>query len=164
GLKVPGAITVIVVPDSPSPAPTPSDGLLRTVCEFLNARRLLTTELFVIAPRYVTVASRVLLVARDGADPGQVKQDAEQALASYFHPLSGGDDGSGWPFGGAIRYSKVVQRLFYVDGVDSVPQLTLIVDGDEQPPCSDVVVDRIAPFALLTSSEHAIEVITRDEL
>ena len=163
GAKVPGAVTVIVVPESESDAPTPSDGLLRQVCRHLDDRRLLTTEVFVVAPRYVTVSSRVQVVARDDADPGTVKQEAEDSLKKYFHPLKGGDDGEGWPFGGPLRYSKIVQRIFGVAGVDSVPELTLIVDGETAPACSDVILERIAPFALLTPVEHSVEVVTRQE-
>jgi predicted phage baseplate assembly protein len=163
GVKVPGAVTVIVVPESPSAAPTPSDGLLRTVCRYLDERRLLTTEVFVVAPRYVTVSSRLQVVVRDDFDPGTVKQAAEEALSNYFHPLKGGDEGSGWPFGGPLRYSKIVQRVFGVAGVDSVPELTLIVDGETAPPCSDVILERIAPFSLLTSVDHAVDVLTRQE-
>src|SRR5262249_9468648 len=48
GIKVPGVITVIVVPDGDGPAPVPSEGTLRTVCAYLDQRRLLTAELYVV--------------------------------------------------------------------------------------------------------------------
>jgi predicted phage baseplate assembly protein len=169
GVKVPGAITVIVVPDAPdvgdtgSSRPTPSDGLLRTVCAYLDARRLLTTEVFVMAPRYLTVTVTALVVAGDDADPGAVKQAVEGALTDYFHPLRGGDEKDGWPFGAAIRYSKVVQRMFAAGGVDSVAELKLTVDGEEFPACSDVLIERIAPNALLALTDLAIEIVTRQE-
>src|SRR6185295_18899481 len=140
GVKVPGAVTVIIVPDSKEPNPQPSDGLLRTVCAYLESRRLLTTELFVVGPRYVSVGVEATIVADDNADPGRVRRDVEEALKKYLHPLDGGDDGQGWPFGGAIRYSKVMQRVFAVNGVDSVDSLVLIVDGDRQPECRDVPI------------------------
>lgn len=163
GVAVPGAVTVIVVPDSDSPNPLPSDGLLRTVCAYLDARRLLTTELFVVAPRYVLVEVRAQLVAKDSADPAQVRQDVENALATYLHPLTGGDDGLGWPFGGPLRYSKIVQRVFGVNGVDSVPQLVLVVDGEAQPECRDVPIEPLAAHALVYSTGHAIEVLSLRE-
>ncbi len=50
-IPVPGAVTVIVVPDGDEPAPVPTEGTLRTVCALLDQRRLLTTEVFVVAPR-----------------------------------------------------------------------------------------------------------------
>jgi predicted phage baseplate assembly protein len=169
GVKVPGTMTVMVVPDDgsselPDPPPAgsppavPSEGLLRTVCEYLDARRLLTTEVFVVAPRYVPLAVDVQVVLRDGADPGAVKLAVERALARHFHPLLGGDDAKGWPFGGALRYSKIVQRAF-VDGVDSVPRLVLTLDGEAQPECRDVALDAVAPNALLHLVEATVETI-----
>ncbi|MDT3671285.1 MAG: putative baseplate assembly protein [Aromatoleum sp.] len=163
GVAVPGAVTVIVVPDAEGPNPLPSDGLLRTVCEYLDARRLLTTELFVVAPRYVAVAVDAQVVVDDRADPAAVKQAVENTLASYLHPLRGGDDGSGWPFGGALRYSKIVQQVFAVAGVDSVPRLVLTVEGDEQPECRDVAISAFAANALVTVAGLRVEVLTAFE-
>jgi predicted phage baseplate assembly protein len=164
GVQVPGAVTVIIVPDSEAPNPQPSDGLLRTVCAFLESRRLLTTELFVVGPRYVSVSVEATVVARDDADPGRVRQDVERVLSGYLSPLSGGDDGRGWPFGGAIRYSQVLQRVITVDGVDSVPTLVLIVDGERMVECRDVPVEPIAPNGLVYPLPHAITVVTLREL
>jgi predicted phage baseplate assembly protein len=164
GVKVPGAVTLIIVPDSTAPNPQPSDGLLRTVCEYLESRRLLTTELFVVGPRYVSVAVEATVVTTDSANPAEVKAAVEQALSGYLHPLTGGDDGAGWPFGGPVRYSKVLQRVFDIDGVDSVPSLVLIVNGERRPECRDVPLEPIAPHALAFAAEHAITMMTAREL
>lgn len=172
GVKVPGAVTVIVVPprrddELPpigTPPPLPSDGLLRTVCQALDARRLLTTELFVVAPRYVTLAVRAVVQAEDDADTAEVKEQVERALRRYFDPLLGGDDGLGWPFGGPLRYAKVVQKVFAVKGVDNVAELVLTVDDEEREPCQDVLLAEIAPQALLHLAAHAVDVATAREL
>jgi predicted phage baseplate assembly protein len=175
--QVPGAITVIVVPDDTPPqppgavpqpprledllgqAPVPSDGLLRTVCEYLDARRLLTSEVFVVAPVYVPLELELTVVVKDDADPGATKQAVEIALATYFHPLKGGDDAEGWPFGGALRYSKIVQRAF-VEGVDSVPALKLTLDGEAQPECRDVALRANALLDVVALDVHTV---TADE-
>jgi predicted phage baseplate assembly protein len=164
GVKVPGAVTVIVVPDSKAKNPQPSDGLLRTVCAFLESRRLLTTELFVVGPRYLSVSVEATIVVDDDVDPGKVKQDIEKVLDAYLSPVDGGEDGTGWPFGGPIRYSQVLQRAFTVPGVSSVPSLVLIVDGDRQTECRDVPIEPIAPNALVYPAAHAITVATLREL
>ena len=160
-VNVPGVVTVIIVPDSRSPRPRPSDGLLRTVCAFLDARRLLTTELFVIAPQYVEVSIEAELIVRDDADPGRVKEAVNMMLATYLDPLRGGDDGLGWPFGGAIRYSKILQRIFSVDGVDSIPSATVILDGERQPECRDVPIPALA---LASTGQHMIVAAAAREL
>ncbi|HEX6322444.1 MAG TPA: putative baseplate assembly protein [Vicinamibacterales bacterium] len=164
GVKVPGAVTVIVVPDSTAPNPQPSEGLLRTVCAFLESRRLLTTELYVVGPRYVPVSVEATIVASENADLAKVREQIEAALSKYLHPLTGGDDGSGWPFGGPVRYSKVMQRVFDVDGVDSVPSLVLIVDDERRPECRDVPIDSIAPHALVHAAAHQLTIATLREL
>lgn len=164
GVKVPGAVTVIVVPDSTAPNPQPSAGLLRTVCAFLESRRLLTTELYVVGPRYVPVSVEATIVAADHADLGKVREQIEGVLSKYLHPLTGGDDERGWAFGGPVRYSKVIQRVFDVEGVDSVPSLVLIVDGERQAECRDVPIDTIAPHALVYPTAHQITIGTLREL
>jgi predicted phage baseplate assembly protein len=164
GVEVPGAVTVIIVPDSEAPNPQPSDGLLRTVCAFLESRRLLTTELFVVGPRYVSVLVEATVVARDDADPGRVRQDVEGALCAWLSPLTGGEDGGGWPFGGPIRYSQLLQRVITVGGVDSVPALDVIVDGERMPECRDVPIEPIAPNGLVYPLPPAITVVTLREL
>jgi len=163
GVQVPGAVTVIVVPDGEGPAPVPSEALLRTVCDALDKRRLLGTELFVVAPRYVSVSVSAQIVVRDDVSPATVRQGVEAAIANYLHPLRGGDDGAGWPFGGALRYSKLVQKVFAVQGVDSVPRLVLTVDDDERPECRDVAIAPIAPQGLLELTGLEIETLTQRE-
>ncbi len=153
-VKVPGVVTVIVVPDSDAAAPMPSEGTLRTVCAYLDLRRTLTAELYVVAPTYQLVEVTGEVVIDDDADPAEVKTQIESALTGYFHPLRGGDDGLGWPFGGTIHFSKVYQRVFTVAGVASVASLTITLDGQPAEACRDVP---IAANALLYSTEHHID-------
>lgn len=156
-VKVPGVVTVIVVPeaDEKTPNPTPSEGTLRTVCAYLDPRRLLTTELYVIGPVYQQVEVRGEVVAADDADLAEVKQGVEKALLDYFHPLKGGEEEQGWPFGGTIYYSRVYQRVFAVEGVRSIQTLTILLDREEFPACTDVP---IRPGALLYSTQHDLQV------
>jgi predicted phage baseplate assembly protein len=155
GVKVPGVVTVIVVPDSEAPNPTPSEGTRRTVCAYLNQRRLLTTEVFVIAPTYRLVEVRVEATAAGNADLADLSQGIEKALLDYFHPLTGGEDGGGWPFGATILYSRVYQRVFTVPGVQSIERLVITLDGEEAAECANVP---IGEGALLYSTQHEVEV------
>jgi predicted phage baseplate assembly protein len=153
-VDVPGAITLIVVPDSDSPTPTPSEGTLRSVCAYLDPRRLLTAELYVIPPTYQRVEVRTEVVVADDADLAEVREAIDAGLVEYFHPLRGGDDGLGWPFGGTILHSRVNHRVLSVSGVQSVPTLVLVLDGEEMPECRDVPLGR---HALLYSGQHEID-------
>lgn len=139
GVDVPGSVTVIVVPNAVSPAPTPSPGLLRTVCAYLDQRRLITTELYVMAPTYVPVAIAIEVLAVADADVAQVQQDVETAISTFLDPLTGGSDGQGWPFGGTIYYSDVYRAALIAD-VQRVVSLTITLNGAAAPPCADVPI------------------------
>jgi predicted phage baseplate assembly protein len=138
GIDVPGSVSVIIVPNAASPTPMPSPGLLRTVCAYLDQRRLITTELYVLGPTYVPVAIAVEVVATDDADVAKVQQDVESAIATFLDPLIGGSDGQGWPFGGTIYYSDLY-RAALTTGVQRVASLTITLDGTDYPPCTDVL-------------------------
>ena len=157
GVPVPGTVTVIVVPDADpnNPMPSPNEATLRAVCAYLDDRRLLTTEVFVVAPVYQSVSVDVRVLAKDDADIAELRDEIERALKCYFHPIFGGDDAQGWPFGDTIRYSKVYQRVFGVSGVDSIEKLVIRIDGEEQQECRDIP---IGEDALLFSLQHEVEV------
>lgn len=165
-VDVPGVVSIIVVP-TPSeidpladPAPLPTEGTLRNVCAYLEPRRLATVELYTLAPKYSDIVVQATLVCRSNADLAEVKRSALLMLARYFHPIVGGDDstltedGSGWPFGGDIVYSALLQRLMLA-GVRRVNDVTLTLEGKLQAACSDV---SLAPNALLKSGAHQITV------
>jgi predicted phage baseplate assembly protein len=154
GVDVPGVMGVIAVPEASDPedplsdpAPKPTQGLLRQVCAELDKRRLATVELYVLAPSYRTLAVSATLSVAGDADLAAVKQEAILSLRRYFHPLIGGDDssletdGSGWPFGGTINHSRVVQRLL-LPGVRGVDALAFTLDGETAPACTNVPMER----------------------
>lgn len=153
--QIPGVVSVIVVPDSEADRPTPSDGTMRAVCAYLDKRRLLTTEVFVLRPTYEQVEVSGEIIVDDDADLREVKQKVEDELTAYFHPLRGGDEGRGWPFGGTIFYSKVVNRIFQVSGVSRVQELSIALDGERANKCEDI---ELKDYALLYSSEHHVAV------
>lgn len=157
GVQVPGVVTVIVVPDSDSPRPLPGVRTLQAVCACLNQRRLLTTEVYVIPPSYRLVKISADIVALPSADLASVKREVEARLTRYFHPLTGGEDGLGWPFGGTIFYSRVYATILQVEGVDRIDnnQLEIFLDGEAQAFCRDAPLEE---GELLYSEEHDIRV------
>jgi predicted phage baseplate assembly protein len=141
-VPVPGVVSVIVVPDGDGPAPLPSDVTLRAVCRHLNAHRLVTNELYVLPPTYRSVLVTAEIVARPDADLASLRRALAGRIAEYFHPLTGGADGTGWPFGGTIYYSTLCRVLLDVPGVDRIRdnQLTVTLDRRVQPFCRDVEI------------------------
>jgi predicted phage baseplate assembly protein len=149
GVPVPGVVGVLVVPagpDSDQP-PVPGDGVLRAVANFLVAQAAPAgVRVVAAAPEYQRVAIEAWVVL----DPEQERADlltrASDALADFLHPVRGGPDGGGWPFGAPLRYIALVRRLLAVPGVRAVPRLRSTVDGQRVPPCSD---QPLRPNALL---------------
>jgi predicted phage baseplate assembly protein len=156
-VPVPGAITVVVVPDIPgATAPVPSEATLRNVCACLNQRRLLTTEVFVVGPTYRPVHVEALVRVHATADQGAVRVAVDDALTAYFSPLTGGEDGNGWPLGGTIFYSLVSKHVMEADpGVARIDELWLFLGPDRQPFCKDVP---IGPRELLAAEPNTITV------
>ena len=95
------------------------------------------------------------VIVNDNADLAEVYEGIAQTLLEYFHPLRGGDDGKGWPFGGTIFFSRVNQRVFNVMGVQSITRLVIRLDGEEMPDCTDIP---ITDGALLYSTQHDVQV------
>ncbi|OLB36162.1 MAG: putative baseplate assembly protein [Acidobacteria bacterium 13_2_20CM_57_17] len=156
GTPIPGVVTVIVVPESDAPNPIPGAATLAIVCAELNQHRLLTSEVFVVAPTYRLVRIEANVVVAPNADLSEVKKGVEQALTRWFHPLTGAD-GQGWPFGGTIFYSDVYRVILSVAGVSRLQdnQLVIWLDNERQPFCRDVP---ISTGELLYALGHQISV------
>lgn len=147
GLPVPGTVTVVIVPDTDGPRPTPSTALIQTVCAHLDDRRLATTELYVTGPTYATVSLEIAAVLSADANSAAATVAVENAITSFLHPLTGGADGRGWPFGAPIRYVDLYRRAL-VEGVTRLDALMLVVDGVEIGECRDAAIPDGALVAL----------------
>src|SRR5262249_47329848 len=141
--QVPGVVTLIVVPNSEDPNPMPNNTTLQAVCAYLDEHRLLTSELYVVGAIYRKIKVGVQLVVQSGADLATVKNTAQNSLTTFFHPLTGGNDGTGWPFGGEIYYSDVYRQILDVDGVLRIQDNQLLIWLDDQPQqfCRDVPIN-----------------------
>ena len=140
GKEVKGAVTVMVVPQSDSPRPQPDAATLGLVCAYLDARRLVTTELYVRGPQYHDFELQVEAIARSDADLRTVKKALTATITTYLHPLGGGEDGKGWPFGGTLYYSELLRAALATAGVQRMADITIVKDGNRQPSCEDVAV------------------------
>lgn len=120
-IRAAGVVTVVVWPreDPINPdAPQPDRGLLNAVCRFLDARRLVTTELYVIPPTYRSIAVSVGVEVKPGASPDAVRRWVERVIRQYLSPLPPfGPDGEGWPLGRAVRAAELEAAALQVEGV-----------------------------------------------
>ncbi len=119
-------VTLVVVPDRPQQRhPGPGQPLLWALRTWLDRRRLLGVRHQVIGPEYVKVTVGARLALQDAATETGTLARAEQALHRFFHPLTGGTDGRGWPLGRNVYTSEATLTLAAVPGVDWVEKVTL---------------------------------------
>jgi predicted phage baseplate assembly protein len=135
-----GAVTLVVLPANDQETPQPSEAQLRAVGAFLEPRRLVTTELHVTGPRYTPIGSlSARLTVLPGYDLRAVGDAATAALTGFLNPLTGGADGTGWPFGEDIFHADLYDRLLAIDGVRRVSALDLtLLDQADTDPLADV--------------------------
>lgn len=127
-----GEIKVLVIPRVPRAeghiAPESlalPDDLREQIQAYLDERRLLSTQLEVLAPAYQWVRARVRLHASAYADPDQVRTAVEAKLFAFLNPLVGGPEGNGWPFGRDLFISDVMAALLAVPGVNFIRSVEL---------------------------------------
>jgi hypothetical protein len=157
----PGALTVMVIPstDPAHPdAPQPDRLFLDTIGDWLDPRRLLTTEIFVRGPIYVQIWVSVGIVSLPGRMREAVQRDVMNAIRDYLSPLTGGPPstsqitleakcppdsastqggassprGTGWPLNMDVRrqdLEAVATRVSGVRYVDSVKLGAMPSDG-----------------------------------
>jgi predicted phage baseplate assembly protein len=86
-VEVPGAVTVVIVPDSSQTPPLASREMLREVCRFLDERRLLTTELFIRQPDFIPLSVVATITSNPRASADRVKKDVENAIDDLLNPF-----------------------------------------------------------------------------
>lgn len=158
-IQMPGSVTVVVVPEilpgNTRRLPEPSRGFLQNVYRHLKSRSLISTNLSVIGPDFieVKVTAKIRIDPRMGAET--VRVQALEALRKFLDPLTGGDDGKGWPFGRTVYGSEIFSVIEGVAGVICVDQVSL--SGKS---CDSSLRDRITlrKTGLVYSGEHEIAI------
>jgi len=156
GRALPGAVAVFVVGPArrDGAPPLPSEASLRAVSEHLAAWAPRGAEVVAVAPVFHGVRVEASLELQRGAPVTETTRATSLALDRWIDPVIGGDDGEGWPFGGAIRHDALVRFLLReVDGLTAIPRLVLVVDGVRSRRCEDV---EIPPHDLLWPAVHEL--------
>lgn len=161
-----GAVRVLVVPHVEGDDGRlsfedllPSDDMLARIAMRLDDCRTIGARVVVEPPVYqgITVVARV--TARPNVDVSRLQRQCTTTLFSYFHPVTGGPDGTGWPFGRPVHVGEVYAVL------QALPEVELISDARLFPadPVSGergTAVQRleIEPHALVFSYDHQVRV------
>jgi uncharacterized phage protein gp47/JayE len=133
GLAVPGWITLVIIPQSLEPRPTPSFGLREEVQSYLEDHApgdlAAAHGIRVIGPDYLPIDVTATLAPKDPTEAGDVEKAARAALKTFLHPLYGGPGGQGWDLGRNVYLSDIAAVLGDANGVDFVEELSMSVNG-----------------------------------
>lgn len=154
-MPVAGCVTVVVLPRCVESRPEPSAEMLRAVACYLDRRRTLTNEVHVVGPSYTTVSVSARLHTIPGADATKLVEQAHTKLERFFHPLFGGPDEKGWPFGRDVYRTEVMAVLSSLPGVTHVDEVSLQTQEGEDARCGNL---SICPTGLVASGRYNVTV------
>ena len=125
-----GPVRLLVVPSIQEPAETLQldhfalpDDMIGRIGSYLDERRVLGTRIEIGTPYYQGVTVAALLTARPGRPPSLVRDRALRTLYDYINPLTGGPEGTGWPFDADLNSALVFQVLEAVEGIERVEEV-----------------------------------------
>lgn len=132
---VPGVVSVMVLPfqgNAAPPNPRPDRPFLETVHAYLDSRRPLGTELYVIGAQYRPIGLSVGVDLLDGFDYSRVLLEIRTTLFEFLWPLiPGGLSGTGWPLGKSVSDRELETIVARTEGVRSVDKVNLFIQvGD----------------------------------
>ena len=162
----PGHVLIQIVPRvtrdvSDFEALQPREEVLKEIRTFIDPRRPLGAIVHIEPPKYLGVSVVARIALEPGASQARVIAGADAALRSFMHPVEGGYDGKGWPFGHPLLLGDVHARLqrvpglLYVDVVRLVP--VDIVTGEHGAPGDKV---QVGQRDLIFCVGNEIEVVT----
>lgn len=125
---VPGAVSVFVLPPSVralAAAPRPTVAMLRDVFQYLDERKTLSSELYVLSPQFVPIALSVAASVTDPRSEASVRGAIVATLLAHLWALAPGGLGGGWPMGRPISVNELRTVAGRTAGVQSIDGLTL---------------------------------------
>ena len=142
----PGMVSLVVIPryDSQHPdTPEPSKTFLDAICNYLNPRRLVTTELYLCGPEYVSIWISVGIQSQPGLSIAELREQVKSALYQFLSPLpptSGlptedlitnyASGPKGWPLGKPVVALELAAVASRVTGVMAVKNVLLFKSGN----------------------------------
>jgi len=154
--NAPGAVTLMIIPKFSATrpdAPEPDTLFLQAVCDYLDPRRLVTTELILSGPEYqsIWVSVGINIVAGYNFSTADVREAVKQQIKDFLAPFSANADplptettllatpqapeaGNGWPLRKPVLAGELVVEVARVPGVALINQLLLArATGNEVP-------------------------------
>jgi predicted phage baseplate assembly protein len=161
----PGGVRVLVVPAAADGESgelrieqlIPSEESLSRIRDYLDERRTVGARVVVEPPTYLGVTVVTRLRAKAGVRASRLQAAAVEALNRYLHPISGGPEGGGWPFGRPVLAGEVYSVLQSLRGTELVEDVRLfaagVIDGTRGPATNRIDLDS---NALVLSYGHQV--------
>jgi predicted phage baseplate assembly protein len=134
--------------------------LMRRITEHLDAHRVVGTAIEVSTPYFQGVSVAALVHTGPGRPAGLVRQRAIETLTRYINPLTGGPEGTGWPFDADINAAQIAQLLETIEGVERVEEALLfeydLRTGRRLGNAKDII--RLDDHSLFLSAPHQVVV------
>ena len=167
GRVIPGQVYVLVIPRLPYPErflePNSlelNDEHVALLDQYLEDRRLLTTRLEIRPPAYYWISARVKFRAAPGVEQAKVEAEALARLYRYVNPLTGGPDGTGWPFGRDLFVSDIYQCLQGMPDVQFIRGVEMFAARPGGAAQGDVIESlEIVAHGVVASGVHTIEFV-----
>ena len=165
GVSAPGVVTVMVIPNDPMnpQGPVPDGYFLQAVCDYLEPRRLLTTEVHVVGPDYQDLTVSLGFDMIPGKDVATVQAGITAAIQNYLSPITGGPSGTGWPLQKSVVDRELLAQAARVDGVADISDV-LMWDSTgsqiETLPIANIQLPRLDKVSANTGDPQALQSTT----
>jgi predicted phage baseplate assembly protein len=161
-----GTVRVLIVPSTtddngrlPFEQLVPNEDTMQKISARLDETRVIGVRVVVEPPVYRAMTIVARLKARPRTNPTRLQEAGLAALYRYFHPISGGPDGSGWPFGRPVQVGEVYAVLQSVRGIELVEDVRVFaadpITGQRGDATNRLDLDA---NALVFSYEHQLRV------
>lgn len=172
----PGTVALMIVPEvgknvreiRPEHLNIPTN-MRVSIMDYLDERRLLTTKVDLIQPKYQWVTIQVWLKAVNIYANDRVKREAERRLYNFIRPVNGGPDpsgkfetlGDGWPYGRILYVSEIYPILQLIEGVEFIEKVEMypVIDLNRSQAGQHVQYINPGPRGLLCSFRHQVIMI-----
>jgi predicted phage baseplate assembly protein len=126
---VPGVVSVMVLParlGTETPAPRADRPMLETIHTWLDERRPISTELYVIGADYLPIGVSAAVELADSNQRELTLNMVSETIRLHLWSLPpGGPDGAGWPLGRAVDDRLIETAIGRVSGVRAVAPVRL---------------------------------------
>ena len=144
---VAGVVGVLVLSkNGDSERPIPDEQTLQSVSNYLsNQVAPVGVEVVSAVPKFREIQIQAQFISNHSSDRGKLQRQIDSRITNYLHPLYGGRNREGWPFGETLVYGDLVNVLMTEDiSSDYQPpksiSLRLVVDGTPLTRCQNVAL------------------------